>query len=85
MAKSKFINYLAHEGIEKSVKGCVITPKKGIINFFSIENSTTHFTHFTGNAKIKLILNNIMISKKFVNISFTNFFCFLYFQILAYL
>ena len=33
MAKSKFINYLAHEGIEKSVKGCVITPKKGIINF----------------------------------------------------
>ena len=47
MAKSNFINYLAHEGIKKSVNGCGINPNKGIINFFSKDGPI----HFTKDAK----------------------------------
>lgn len=48
MAKSKFINYFAYKGVNKSVKDCGISPNKGIIIFNDI--------HFTENAKINLVL-----------------------------
>lgn len=56
MAKSNFINYFAYKDVQKTLSGCFTSPNKGIINFVSIVNNTTHFTHFTGSAKINLVL-----------------------------
>lgn len=56
MAKSNFINYFAYKDVQKTLEGCITSPNKGIIKFFRVENNTTYFTHFTGNAKINLVL-----------------------------
>lgn len=73
MATSKFINYFAYKDIQKTLVGCITSPNKGIINFFGVENNTTYFTHFTGNAKINLVLYFKNQSKGEWNISRSKF------------